>query len=45
MVLNVVAFEPVDSLNIPIKFCPAVEVEAAEVAEILLVVVVLPITL
>jgi hypothetical protein len=29
MVLNVVAFEPVDSLNIPIKFCPAVEVEAA----------------
>jgi hypothetical protein len=45
MVLNVVAFEPVDSLNIPIKFCPAVEVKAAEVAEILLVVVVLPITL
>jgi hypothetical protein len=28
MVLNVVAFEPVDSLNIPIKFCPA-EVEAS----------------
>jgi hypothetical protein len=27
MVLNVVAFEPVDSLNI--QFCPAVEVEAA----------------
>jgi hypothetical protein len=42
MVLNVVAFEPVDSLNIPINF--ALQKSKAEV-EILLVVVVLPITL